>query len=255
MYIELLNESIYYFLENDNQKPLVVYIHGLGGKADFFEQYSKFTNRNYRILAFDLIGRGNTKTNQNLSIDLWLENIHAVLNALNIKEFYLLSHSLGAYLASEIINSKKYNILNSVFVAPFNCFVNKDSQFLQKIKSIYSNRNLNDLQILKDQYEEINKEIASTLLINSYEDYVYNCQLLTTLIDINFYNKKMLKAFRKLVPTNFIVAKNDSVVNLESIKELCLLNKPLSCEIIDGEHNIIVTQKEFINEYLNKIVK
>lgn len=255
MYINLLNEDIYYFLENDSKKPLVVYIHGLGGRAHFFEQYSKFENREYRILTFDLIGRGNTKTHQNLSIDLWMKNIYAILDYLNIDKFILLSHSLGAYFATKIINSKKYHIIDNLFVAPFNPFVNKNSSFLSKIKSIYSNRNINDLFIMNEHFNSIDKNIANSLMIFNYENYLMNYELLTTLIDINFYNKKMLPAFKKMKKMRILAAKKDHIANVDSIGKLLHLNPNFKAEFIEGEHNIIITQKEIINSKLNQIAK
>ncbi|MDE7087987.1 MAG: alpha/beta hydrolase, partial [Malacoplasma sp.] len=119
MYLDFCNEKIYYSYEN-NTKPVVVFIHGLGGKAIYGEDFKKFNNRNYQLLCFDLVGRGNSSYNQNLSLELWIKNIETVLEKLKVNNFYVLAHSFGCYLTANLLLNKKFNIKNSLLITPYN---------------------------------------------------------------------------------------------------------------------------------------
>lgn len=253
MYLELLNEQIYYYFEN-NDKPVVVYIHGLGGKAEFFEKFDDFTDKKYQILAFDLPGRGKSSWNNPLNVLLWLNTICEVLDKLNIKKFYLLAHSFGCYLASEIINMNKYEIMDNLFICPYNPFIDFNSNFLNKIRLIYSNKEKNDLVSLKKDYDSFDKEILKSFLINDFEHYLLSFDLFVNFIDNNFHNKIMKNAYLNAKSLNIVGGKNDQIVSLDSLDKLKQLNK--SClSLIDGEHNLMISNPSFIHEKLNEIVK
>lgn len=253
MEINFLNEKIYYFCE-DNSKPLVVYIHGLGGKAEFAENLLKFDNRKYRILCFDLAGRGKSTFNDPISVNKWLENIYYVLDHLNIRDFYLLAHSFGCYLATEIMNSKKYNVINNVLVAPYNPYIPTNSPLGWKISSIYP-KNFTSLNEAKSLYENyIDKELAKTLLITDYVTYFKNKELMLSFIDEDFYKTRMMNSYKTL-KLNILAGIEDPIASLESCIKTKILNKDSTILKVDGGHDIIITQIQGINNFLNNFIE
>lgn len=252
MYLDILNEKVYCSELENSDKPIVVYIHGLGGKASFFENFSSL-NRDYRIFAFDLIGRGNSSWNQNLSIDLWLENINLVLDELNINNFYLVSYSFGCYLATKIINSKKYNILDSLFICPYNGFINLNTPFIEKILSIYPKKQLNDNE-MKMIYESLNDDVLKAFKIETFEHYCWNYQLLSNFFDKNFYSDEMYQSYKEAGKINILGGKNDPVVPEYSLNKLVGLNES-NLTMIDGDHLLVVSSSEIINNKINEMIK
>lgn len=255
MYLELLNEKIYYNYENDSKKPLVVYIHGLGGSAALGENYLKFKNRNYRLLCFDLVGRGKSSFNQNISMDFWIENIKEVLNSLNIKEFFILSHSLGCYLSSKILLDKQFSVSNCLYIAPFNPFIESDCQIRTKIASIYPSEitKTSAIETLVETYNKIDKEIAKQFLINGVDSYIKNRDVLLDFVSQRFYDNEVLETYKSISNFEIVAASDDKVVSIDSLNKLANI-KGKKFISLDGGHDVIVTQTNKINELVNDMV-
>lgn len=93
-----------------NQKPIVLFLHGLGGTK---EDYADFLNqpnlsRNFSFLAYDAPGCGQTtgvdgtddeKLFKDLSIPFLADTAVAVLDHLKIHQFHLAGHSMGGLTA------------------------------------------------------------------------------------------------------------------------------------------------------------
>lgn len=256
MFINLLNEKIYYSLEEDNNKPLVVFIHGLGGFAQTGENFKKFANRNYRLLCFDLIGRGNSSYNQKLSLDLWFKNIQLILTKLKIKKFYILAHSLGGYLSVKLLQDKHFDIVDSLLVVPYNPFVESENQIRKRISKLYPkpiDKTTEDIE-LKKNYQVIDHELAELFLINNENIYIKDRDIMVDFLDQQFYDKKMKEAYLKAKKFKIIAATNDEVVPLKSLEKLAkLTNKKLT--ILEGGHDVIDTSDKKINELINKMIK
>lgn len=255
MYINLLNEKIYYEIE-DNNKPLVVFIHGMGGSSSILEAYKNFDNRNYRLLSFDLIGRGNSSCNQPITSKLWLENVKEILKKLNINNFFLLCHSFGCYLGSEILCDKSFKIINNLFVAPYNQYIEKNTFFREKIGKIYpASITLETSQKeLDDIYKTIDKEEAKSVLIKNEHDYFINRPIMLDINDESFYSEKMNNSYNKCGTINIVGGESDLVVPKTSLEKLQKLNNN-SLIFVDGKHTIISTHAKEINEILNTLIK
>jgi 3-oxoadipate enol-lactonase len=75
-------------------------IHGAGNNLNaWFNQVPAFSER-YRVLTYDVRGHGQTELPEGeLTIELWVEDLYALLKALNINETFLLGHSMGGAIA------------------------------------------------------------------------------------------------------------------------------------------------------------
>ncbi|MDE5553111.1 MAG: alpha/beta hydrolase [Malacoplasma sp.] len=256
MFINLLGEKIYYSLEEDSNKPLVVFIHGLGGLAETGESFKKIENRKYRLLCFDLIGRGKSSYNKKISLDLWFKNIQLVLDELKIKKFYILAHSLGGYLSAKLLQDKRFDILDSLLITPYNPFVQENDQIRSRIANLYPkpiNKNTSEIE-LKKVYQKIDHKLAELFLINNEDIYIKDRDVMIDFIDQNFYDKEMKEVYLKAKNFKLVAATNDEVVPLSSLEKLAnLTNKELT--ILEGGHDVIVTSENKINELINKMIK
>jgi 3-oxoadipate enol-lactonase len=75
-------------------------IHGAGDNLNaWFNQVPAFSQR-YRVLTYDVRGHGQTEmTEEELTTELWVDDLYALLKGLNISETFLLGHSMGGAIA------------------------------------------------------------------------------------------------------------------------------------------------------------
>lgn len=75
------------------------------GQADnlnaWFNQVPAFS-QHYRVLTYDVRGHGQTELPEGeLTTELWVDDLYAILKALNISETFLLGHSMGGAIARQ----------------------------------------------------------------------------------------------------------------------------------------------------------
>ncbi|MDE5767323.1 MAG: alpha/beta hydrolase [Malacoplasma sp.] len=254
MYLDFCNEKIYYSYENST-KPVVVFIHGLGGKAIYGEDFRKFNNRNYQLICFDLVGRGNSSYNQSLSLELWIKNIETVLEKLKVNNFYILAHSFGCYLTANLLLNKKFNIKNSLLITPYNPFVEPSSNFRQKILKIYPDEISEEEseKNLQNFYDKADKKITEEFEIFNFDIYKKDLKIMKKFTSQIFHDVNMKNDYEKSNNYEIIAADNDLVVPYDSVQKLADF-KNKKTFVFKGGHDIIITHAKEINDLINKMV-
>ena len=82
------------------QGKCLTLIHGMGSNlSTWFYQVPSFS-KHYQVLTYDVRGHGQTEANnEELTIELWVDDLYALLKGLNINEVFLLGHSMGGSIA------------------------------------------------------------------------------------------------------------------------------------------------------------
>jgi len=96
--VKVRDLNVSYYDEGDG--PVLLLIHGFtGGKLDFHDQMSWFTDR-FRVVAPDNRGHGETSNpGEGYEIDNMVADLHGFIEALNLSDVHLLGHSLGGMIA------------------------------------------------------------------------------------------------------------------------------------------------------------
>lgn len=77
----------------------VVLLHGFCGSSAYWNNVVPSLQNNYRILVPDLRGHGQSgQTTQTHTMELFAEDIHDLLQAINVQKATLIGHSLGGYI-------------------------------------------------------------------------------------------------------------------------------------------------------------
>lgn len=85
---------------------VVVFLHGYTGSSqDWFNQMSALSPM-YKVIAVDLRGHGRSSApprETDYSIEIFVEDVHSILNHLNIEKCCMVGHSLGGFMALEFV--------------------------------------------------------------------------------------------------------------------------------------------------------
>jgi pimeloyl-ACP methyl ester carboxylesterase len=98
-----------------NGYPLVL-IHGFGSKKESFMAQVPVLSKRFRVLSYDARGAGKTeRPNIPYTMDMFTEDLKALMDYLNIKKAHLLGLSLGGMIALTFIN-KYPNMVNKLIL-------------------------------------------------------------------------------------------------------------------------------------------
>ena len=118
----LFQEKIYYRTnEFDVVKPTLVFVHGLSGSSSAWVKYEEKFEKHYNILSFDLRGHGkSTKPKKYEEYEIWkfVEDLHQLLDFLDIKKPILVSHSFGTLIALGFLMKYQNDLLAAIFLSP-----------------------------------------------------------------------------------------------------------------------------------------
>ncbi|ANE45147.1 alpha/beta hydrolase [Paenibacillus swuensis] len=80
------------------QAPVVL-LHGYCGSSAYWEKFIPMISEDYRVIAPDLRGHGNSSAPQGAySMEIMAEDIRLLLEELELNKVHLLGHSLGGYI-------------------------------------------------------------------------------------------------------------------------------------------------------------
>lgn len=199
-YIDLNHEKIFY-LENENKSDKnILFIHGnMYSSSCFIEIIKKLED--YHIFAPDMRGYGNSSYNNKITtIDDFAKDLKEFIIKLDIKNFSLVSWSLGCGIALELSKDEEINnrIKNQIFLAPIgyeafrasgaDILTNNFHEYLNNFAFINPQKNLEifkglmtfNLNLIEDTFasmgmkgEELKKDNIRVL----FKTFIYNIKM------------------------------------------------------------------------------
>jgi len=106
------------FREN---RPTLVFIHGLSGSSSAWLSYENFFKDKYNTLSFDLRGHGKSLKFKNYSdyeMGKLAEDVNELIDHLGIKNFILIGHSFGTLVVFEFLIHHQEKVRAAVFISP-----------------------------------------------------------------------------------------------------------------------------------------
>jgi pimeloyl-ACP methyl ester carboxylesterase len=88
-----------------SSRPTILLIHALGDSSlSFLEAFESSYLKNFNLIAPDLVGHGcsSEASDENYSFGAQIKKLYRVLDELQIAEFFLVGHSLGADIATHL---------------------------------------------------------------------------------------------------------------------------------------------------------
>ena len=106
LYVKEVNGHQIQIADYPGEKGTIIAIHGLTGTHKNMHYYAELLKGDYRVIAIDLRGRGNSsKTDEETSIFKHAQDVIDLIGALEIESPILMGHSMGAFISS-IVASK-----------------------------------------------------------------------------------------------------------------------------------------------------
>lgn len=114
MWVEVRGKKL--SVEKQGSGEPVVLIHGLGSTANVWEPQVRALADRFTMLRYDLEGAGRSAYAGELSIDGWVEDLKALLDAEHIDKARLVGHSLGTLILQHFAVAHPARVEKLVFI-------------------------------------------------------------------------------------------------------------------------------------------
>ncbi|MEM8767483.1 MAG: alpha/beta hydrolase [Pseudomonadota bacterium] len=107
----------------------MVFIHGLGGSSEDWQQQVASLAPGYSILTLDNRGHGASRVESNsasYSVPAMVEDLKSVLDHLSIKRCHLVGHSIGGAVAQELAHARPAGVISLTLVGTTDWFGDHD---------------------------------------------------------------------------------------------------------------------------------
>ena len=109
----------------------LVFVHGFCEDLRIWEDFAPYFTNDYQVITLDLPGFGQSTTITGCTIAIYADAIKVVLAAENITDSILIGHSLGGYIALELLAQQIPSIKG---ISLFHSHPNEDSDFKKGIR-------------------------------------------------------------------------------------------------------------------------
>ncbi len=131
------NDIAIYYETHGKGEPLVL-ISGLGGDSTFWESSIKTLATRFQIIVYDVRGSGYTDAREaSYSIDLFANDLLALLDALHIERVNLLGFSMGGNIALAFALKYPERLSKLIIAASFATMNLQARLFLDAVLSVY----------------------------------------------------------------------------------------------------------------------
>jgi len=134
--ITVNNLTVSYIDEGSANSPAIIFIHGFPLNKIMWEKQIELLKEKYRVIAYDIRGHGNTDIgNDNFSIELFVNDLLSLMDALKIEKTILCGFSMGGYIAlNAMINSPER--FNALLLCDTNCAADMPEAKEKRMKAI-----------------------------------------------------------------------------------------------------------------------
>jgi len=109
------NLIINYIAMGDASKPTVIFIHGFPFNKYMWQAQINLLKDKYHVIAYDVRGHGNSELGtEELSIDLFGEDLIGFMNALKLDKVILCGLSMGGYITLNVLSKHQDRFMGAL---------------------------------------------------------------------------------------------------------------------------------------------
>ena len=136
--IKLNDLKISYNDEGESGAPVIIFIHGFPFNKSMWDGQLKALKGNYRVIAYDVRGHGNTDAGKgDFSIDLFANDLLSFMEALSIDKAMLCGLSMGGYIALNAVENYP-DRFDALILCDTNCIADTPEAKEKRLKTIES---------------------------------------------------------------------------------------------------------------------
>ncbi|NET04875.1 MAG: alpha/beta hydrolase [Merismopedia sp. SIO2A8] len=250
-------------------KPVMVFVHGWGGSARYWESTANLLSETFDCLLYDLRGFGRSQLPQQptgLSYEMedYAEDLAVLLDSLELSRVYINAHSLGASAATMFLNRYRERVEQAILTCS-GVFEYEEKSFsaFHKIGSYVVS--FRPRWFLKIPFAEglfmkrfLYRPLPTALSRAFLEDYLdadYEAALGTMLTAVSKYASEVMpREFAQLsVSTLLVSGEHDQIIPPALGRKAAQLNERVNyCEIPNTAHFPMLEAPEV---YLEKVCK
>ena len=127
------SRATFYFEAGPLDGPPVVFVHGFGGTArNFTLNIGPLAKAGFRVVAPELWGMGRSaKPRGRYSLDRWVEQLLELMDHLDIRQAYIVGHSMGGAVAVRLAHQRPERVLKLALVAPLGFGAKRDVRLIR----------------------------------------------------------------------------------------------------------------------------
>jgi 3-oxoadipate enol-lactonase len=134
--ITVNNLTVSYIDEGPTNSPTIIFLHGFPLTKLMWEKQIEILKENYRVIAYDIRGHGNSGAgNDNFSIELFVNDLLSLMDALMIDRTVLCGFSMGGYIALNAIENYPERF-NALLLCDTSCAADMPEVKEKRIKTI-----------------------------------------------------------------------------------------------------------------------
>jgi 3-oxoadipate enol-lactonase len=115
------NQTVSYIDEGPFNAPTIIFIHGFPLNKAMWNKQIGVLKENYRVIAYDIRGHGNSDAGDyDFSIELFVNDLLSLMDALKIDKTILCGFSMGGYIALNAIENFPERF-NALLLSDTNC--------------------------------------------------------------------------------------------------------------------------------------
>jgi pimeloyl-ACP methyl ester carboxylesterase len=251
MYLEFEDKKIFYEIRESGKSKALIFIHGSGGNSNYWKNQFDL-EVNCDIVALDLPSHDKSDNFPNLSLDLYVEVVHQLINNLHYESVILCGHSLGGAIIQQYYFTYPKDISGLILcntggklrVAPFilNSLKNSYSKYLDDLPAgaFYRSTPKELIDLYVKETSRIGAEIT-------YTDFKIcdNFDVLDKLGSINVPCLIIVGKQDQLTPVKYSEYFHDKIKN----SELYILNKAGHMVMVEKPTEFNQAIKDFISKY------
>lgn len=252
---------------SDKEKPVLVFVHGWGGSARYWDTTANTLSDTFNCLLYDMRGFGRSKLPQEpiellYEMEDYAEDLAALLDALELNRVYINAHSMGASAAVMFLNRYPERVERAILTCSgifeydeksFSAF-HKFGSYVVKFRPRWflSIPFASALFMTRFLHRPLPAAISRAFL----EDFIeadYNAALGTMLTSVSQYAAQVMpQEFARLsVPTLLIAGEYDKIIPAELGRRAAQLSDKVEYFEIPGTAHFPMLEKPEV--YLERV--
>jgi 3-oxoadipate enol-lactonase len=136
--ITTTNQTVSYIDEGLVNAPSIIFIHGFPLNKEMWNKQVVELKEDYRVIAYDIRGHGNSDAgDDDFSIELFVNDLLSLMDALKIDKTILCGLSMGGYIALQAIEDRPGRFI-ALVLCDTNCAADKPEAKEKRMQTIDS---------------------------------------------------------------------------------------------------------------------